>query len=129
LALTPWTEEQKQAFLELQFSIQDAHYRTYYPTASFLVIEWADTAVGRLYIDQWASEVRIMDVSLLPEYRGKGIGTQLFTQLQEEAALEGKVLSIHVDKQNPALRLYQRLGFRTKQEKGMYLLMEWSSEE
>lgn len=81
-------------------------------------------AVGRLYVDRWTREIRIMDIALLPEHRGAGIGTRLLRELQEEARAAGKALSIHVEKFNPALRLYERLGFRAREDKGVYLLME-----
>jgi len=126
LALAPWTEEEKEKFTSQQFAAQDAHYRTYYPTSQFLVIEHRGENIGRLYIDHWSRETRIMDISILPQYRGTGIGTELIRQMQEEARTAGKSLSIHVEKLNPALRLYERLGFRTKEDKGVYLLMEWN---
>lgn len=125
LAAVPWTDEQKQAFTDSQFTAQDTHYRAHYPTAQFLVIEDAGTAIGRLYVDHWAREIRIMDIALLPRFRGAGIGSHLLGDLQKEALGAGKALSIHVEKFNPALRLYERLGFRVQEDKGIYLLMEW----
>jgi ribosomal protein S18 acetylase RimI-like enzyme len=127
LAQTPWTAEQKTAFCQHQFAAQDAHYRAHYPTAQFLVIELAGARVGRLYVDHWAREIRIMDISLLPEYRGSGTGSLLLRDLQEQARRENKALSIHVEKFNRALGLYERLGFRAKEDKGVYLLMEWTA--
>src|SRR4051812_44150926 len=95
LAQVPWTTEQKQAFTDGQFASQDAHYRAHYPTAEFFIIEKAGTPIGRLYVDRWSREVRIMDISLLPPSRGTGVGTRLLQELQEEARSEGKALSIH----------------------------------
>lgn len=125
LAQVPWTDEQKRAFTDMQFTAQDQYYREHYPTAQFLVIEQGGVPIGRLYVDRWPREIRIMDIALLPEFRGLGIGTKLIRKLQEEAASAAKALSIHVEKFNPALRLYQRLGFRPKEDKEVYLLMEW----
>lgn len=125
LMQVPWTDEQKRAFTDMQFDAQDKYYREHYPTAQFLVIEQDGTAVGRLYIDRWENEIRILDIALLPQFRGAGTGTKLLMELREEARVEGKVLTIHVEKFNPALRLYERLGFQQKQDKGVYLLMEW----
>jgi ribosomal protein S18 acetylase RimI-like enzyme len=76
-------------------------------------------------VDRWDKEIRIMDIALLPEHRGVGIGTGLLRELQEEARAAGKSLSIHVEKFNPALRLYERLGFQPQEDKGVYLLMVW----
>lgn len=126
LAVTDWSEEQKVDFCGMQFAAQDAHYRQHYPTAQFSMIEREGTAVGRLYVDRWEKEIRIMDIALLPEERGAGIATRLLRELQEEARATGKALSIHVERMNPALRLYQRLGFTLREDKGVYLLMEWT---
>ncbi len=64
-----------------------------------------------------------MDIALLPERRNEGIGTHLLKSLIHESEASGKILSIHVERFNPALRLYERLGFRQKADKGVYLLM------
>ena len=125
LALTGWSEEQKAQFCAAQFAAQDDYYRQHYAKAQFLVIERDGVPAGRLYVDRWENEIRIVDISLLPEQRGAGIGTGLLQALQAEAAAAGKVLSIHVERFNPALALYQRLGFQVREDKGVYLLMEW----
>jgi len=125
LSQTDWNEEQKQSFCQMQFEAQDAHYRQHYRTAEYFVIIADHCPVGRLYVDRWSREIRIMDIAILPEHRGKGIGTQLLGNLQGEAAECGKILSIHVERMNPALLLYERLGFRIAEDKGVYLLMEW----
>jgi GNAT superfamily N-acetyltransferase len=126
LAATDWTDAQKTEFCQMQFTAQDAHYRQHYPTADFRVIESNGTPVGRLYVDRWKHEIRIMDIALLPGHRGKGIGTKLLLDLQREAAGCSKSLSIHVERFNPALRLYERHGFRMIDDKGVYLLLEWT---
>ena len=125
LALTDWSEERKAEFCQQQFAAQDAHYRQHYPSAQYSIIERDGVAAGRLFVDRWEKEIRIMDIALLPEHRGAGIGTRLLRELQEEARAAGRALSIHVEKFNPALRLYERLGFRAIEDKGVYLLMEW----
>ena len=125
LSVVPWNDEQKRAFTDQQFTAQDAYYREHYPTAQFLVIEAGDGPAGRLYVDRWTREIRIMDIALLPEHRGAGIGTHLIRELQAEAQGAGLSLTIHVEKFNPALRWYERLGFRIAEDKGVYLLMAW----
>lgn len=125
LALTGWTDEQKSQFCRMQFMGQDAHYRGNYPTAQFDVILQGDVPIGRLYVDRWEKEIRIMDIAMLPEHRGNGIATQLLQTLQEEAAAAGKRLSIHVERMNRALRLYERLNFKLVEDKGVYLLLDW----
>lgn len=127
LAQVDWPEDQKQAFLDQQFNAQDLHYRTYYPTAQFLVIEHAGQPVGRLYLAEWPGELRIMDIALLPEFRGRGWGTALLQQVLAQARAQGLAVSIHVEKFNPAYRLYTRLGFRPVGEHGLYDLLRWET--
>ena len=125
LARVPWSDEQKRAFTDMQFVAQDAHYRRHYPTAQYSIIEVQGVPAGRLYVDRLEKEILIIDIALLPEHRRVGIGTKLLRELQDEAHTAGKVLTIHVEKFNPALRLYQRLGFQQIEDKGVYLLLEW----
>ena len=129
LKATDWSDEQKAQFCKMQFEAQDAHYRKHYPTATFDVILCDDCPAGRLYVDRWAQEIRIMDIALLPNWRAKGVGTLLLQQLQAEATAAQKALSIHVETFNPALRLYERLGFKLKENKGVYLLLEWRPDQ
>ena len=127
LSVTTWSDEEKAVFCRRQFDAQSAHYVENYPGASLQIIERAGEPIGRLYVMRWKREIRIMDIGLLPAHRGTGIGTQLLRELQEEARSAGKTLSIHVERFNPALRLYERLGFKLVEDKGVYLLLQWSS--
>jgi len=119
-----WTADQKEAFVRMQFEAQDAYYREHYHPATFDVVEVDGDPVGRLYVARWADEIRIIDVALLPEHRGRGIGTSVIRALLDEAAASGKRLSIHVEKHNPARRLYERLEFVESVDRGLYVLME-----
>jgi ribosomal protein S18 acetylase RimI-like enzyme len=125
LSVTDWSPEQKIEFCRMQFEAQTSHYRQHYLTAEYFIIETSESPVGRLYVDRWTREIRIMDIAILPEHRGRGIGSHLLRELQQEAARCKKKLSIHVERMNPALNLYQRLGFQMVEDKGVYLLMEW----
>jgi ribosomal protein S18 acetylase RimI-like enzyme len=127
LAPVPWTDAHKNAFLESQFQAQHAHYQRYYPNADWLVISHGGCDVGRLYIERWPSQHRIIDIALLPGHCGRGFGTALLRDLMDEAAAAGNAVSIHVEKNNPAMRLYRRLGFRTEEDKGVYDLMRWEA--
>ncbi|HET7270467.1 MAG TPA: GNAT family N-acetyltransferase [Rubrobacter sp.] len=124
LARTGWDETQKAAFLRMQFDAQSNYYEEHYRGAAFSVILSGGHPAGRLYVARWPEEIRIVDIALLPGHRGMGIGTRLLKDLISESEESGKPLSIHVERFNPALRLYQRLGFRAVEDKGVYLLME-----
>jgi ribosomal protein S18 acetylase RimI-like enzyme len=124
LAQLPWDEPAKRAFVEQQFSAQDAHYRGNYPGATLDVIEVDGSPAGRLYVHRGPSDIRIMDIALAPAFRGRGIGTRLLRALMDEADSSARKLSIHVEQNNPARSLYDRLGFLPAGEHGVYVLME-----
>lgn len=122
----------KTAFIRHQFEAQHIYYRQVYPASDYSLILHEDHPIGRLYVErhQIPGTIRIIDIAILPEFRKKGIGTYWIRRLQEEAKQTGKTLSIHVEQFNPALNLYQRLGFRIiKKTHGVYLLMEWQPGE
>ena len=123
LAHVPWDDAMRRAFVEQQFAAQDAHYRKHYPGATLDVIEIDGSRAGRLYVHRGARDIRIMDIALMPEFRGHGIGSDLLRSLIAEAQAGGRTLSIHVEYNNPARRLYERLGFQFAGEHGVYVLM------
>lgn len=125
VAASGWPLEMQMQFLAHQADAQHRHYRAYYPDAEWLVIERAGKAIGRLYIEEWPSQIRLIDIALLPEGRGGGVGGAILADLQAMAAAAGKTLSIHVERNNPAMSLYLRLGFAKVDEHGIYDLMEW----
>lgn len=123
LAVAGWTAEEVESFLRMQFEAQDRFYREHYEGTTFSVIECDDMPAGRLYLARWPDEIRIMDIALLPDHRGSGIGTALLRDVIEEAERDGKRVSIHVERNNPARRLYARLGFREVEDRGVYLFL------
>lgn len=126
LAVTDWSDAQKAAFLDMQFQAQHAHYEQHYRSADRLVIRREATPVGRLYLARWATEHRIVDIALVPEHRGQGLGTALLCDLLDEAAAAGKTVSIHVETFNRAYGLYRRLGFQKVGDYGAYDLIRWN---
>ena len=124
LAAVPWSAEQKAAFVAHQFAAQSAHYARHYAGMTADVVLLDGTPAGRLLVARWEREIRIVDIALLPECRGNGAGGELLAGLIAEAREAGKVLSIHVERQNRAMRLYERLGFRPVAEEGVYLRLE-----
>jgi ribosomal protein S18 acetylase RimI-like enzyme len=126
LAPMPWSAEQKRAFLAGQFNIQRHHYRTYIADADYQVLEHNGAGAGRLYLDIRQTHLHIVDIALMPAWRGKGLGTAILTALQEAGRARGIAIGIFVEKFNPALRLYRRLGFTEIADHDVYLEMEWS---
>jgi GNAT superfamily N-acetyltransferase len=124
LAPLPWTPEQKAAFLAQQFGAQRAHYARHYADATTHVIMVDGEQAGRLMVNRAEDEILIVDIALLPGHRSRGIGSSLLAPLIEEASGRGVKLTIHVERMNPALRLYTRLGFRPVGDDGVYLTMQ-----
>ena len=128
LSVVPWTEEQKEAFLRFQFDAQRRYYAQHYAAASFDVIELDGQPVGRLYVDRRPAEIRLVDIAFLPQHRGHGLGGELLAEILAEGEVRGLRVTIHVEFNNPAMRLYHRLGFQKIEEQGVYHLMEWTPE-
>jgi len=124
--LVDWTNEQWDEFLKMQFNLQHTQYMRNYEQPSFDVIMLGDTPVGRLYVNRGEDEIRIVDISLLPEYRGRGIGAGLLRRILREGNDRGIPVTLHVERNNPALELYKQLGFRVEGDRGVSLFMECS---
>ena len=122
-----WHPDQIVAFLDQQFQFQDVYYHREFPDASYRIIERDGQPIGRLYLDRREDEHRIIDIALLGEHRGKGLGGAIMHDILTEARAAGKPVGIHVEQNNPAMRLYQRLGFVKTGEAGLYHLMFWRS--
>ena len=123
--LPQWSEAQRQAFLQQQFAAQHAYYQTQFALANFCLICRHDEAIGRLYLERRRDEIRLIDIALLPSQRGNGVGGALLHCLLQLAQQLELPVRIHVEKQNPAMRLYRRLGFVRLEDKGVYDLMHW----
>ncbi|HEX8846817.1 MAG TPA: GNAT family N-acetyltransferase [Pyrinomonadaceae bacterium] len=125
MARVPWSDAQREAFLRMQFAAQQLHYRQHNPAATHDIILLDGHAVGRLYVSRRENEIRILDITVLPEYRSQGIGTPLIKELMAEAEEAGKPLNIWVESFNPSLRFFERLGFVKLEDDGINRLMEW----
>lgn len=129
LAQVPWDAAQREAFLRMQLAAQQLHYRTHNPNATHDLILLDDQPIGRLYVSRREREIRILDITLLSEQRGQGIGTPLIQELMSEAERAGQPLTIYVESYNPSLRLFERLGFSKIDDDGVNYLMEWKRKE
>jgi len=126
MALVPWSADQRQAFVKMQFAGQQEHYQNTFPTASHQIILLSGRPVGRLYVARLEQEIRIVDITLMPPERNAGIGSFLLRGLVDEAGRVGKVVRIYVENFNPSLRLFERLNFKPVEQHGIHLLLEWS---
>ena len=125
MAQVPWSDLQKEAFLRMQFAAQQLHYKQHNPTATHDIILLDGLAIGRLYVARREREIRILDITILPEHRSKGLGTPLIKDLMDEATRAGKPLNIWVEFFNPSHKLFERLGFLKVEDDRVNHLMEW----
>lgn len=124
MARTGWNAEQQDAFLRSQFALQHAYYQENYKDSRFDVIEVDGKPVGRLYVARWDDEIRLIDIALLGSERRRGVGSRLIGELIDEAQARSVPTRIHVERDNPAMFLYERFGFHKVGEHGVYHLME-----
>lgn len=124
LALTPWTPEQKHAFVEMQFNSQTVGYRDAYPQAAHEIVCAAGRDVGRIYWSRNTDCLHILDIIIAPPSRNLGIGSYVLREILEEADREQKSVTIYVESYNPSLRLFERLGFRAIGQDGFQLLLK-----
>ncbi|SOD90754.1 GNAT family N-acetyltransferase [Caenispirillum bisanense] len=113
------------ALMAQQAAAQDHHYRAHYPGATFDILEHAGQPVGRLALCELGDEIRVMDIALLPGFRGQGHGTLVLRAVMARAAARGLAVRLHVEAFNRAGHLYDRLGFTMVQDKGVHKLLEW----
>jgi GNAT superfamily N-acetyltransferase len=124
LSLWGWDDNQKRAFLEMQFRAQSQQYGLCYPQADGSIILFNDHPVGRLLVDRAGPDITLVDIALLPEFRKRGIGTGLIQSLLQEATGAKKNVALQVLRGSAAARLYERLGFTMVNEDGVYLEMK-----
>jgi ribosomal protein S18 acetylase RimI-like enzyme len=128
LALTPWTTTQRDAFLRMQFEAQRQHYSQQHPEQELAVVELAGSPIGRLWVARKKTEIRILDLTIVPSHRGRGVGTRLLEDLMSEASGAGKELTIYVEGYNRSIGLFHRLGFLKTGESGFSHLLSWKKQ-
>ncbi len=128
LRAVDWSNEQKEVFLTQQFQTQHRYYHQQFPEATFDLIVERGEPIGRLYVRRTDEEIHILDIALLPEHRGRGIGSSLLRDLLREAEAHRLSVRISVEPDNPAIMWYRRLGFRQTGENGFYQVLRWTAE-
>jgi GNAT superfamily N-acetyltransferase len=125
MALLAWSAGQKQVFLRQQFEAQWSHYSVHFAGGSNDIILVDGQAAGRLFVDRTGADIVLVDVALLPAFRGFGLGSRLVSALIDEAGRSRRRIAGHVERWNPAQRLWARLGFQVVDEGSMYLRLLW----
>jgi len=124
MAAQDWSQEKKDQFIQQQFNAQHKYYQENYLGSSFDIIQMNGIDVGRLYVGRWAQEIRVIDITVLPEFKNRGIGGSLMRALLEEAKAKKIPVRLHVEHYNPMLPWYQKLGFRVIGDTGVYFFLE-----
>ncbi|OAN63945.1 hypothetical protein A7X12_19010 [Sphingomonas sp. TDK1] len=128
LLFHPWSQAEKQAFVDEQFRLQHHHFVRRCPRADFWILLRDEVPIGRLYLDRSTSEWRIVDILLATGWRAQGLGSRLIAWVQQSAAAAGAravALTVAVDNRR-AHALYARLGFSdTDAGDGLHQPMRW----
>ena len=124
--LRPLGPEVFDGLVGMQFRAQTMSIRLDHPHAERQIVVVEDVSAGRLITDGSGDHIEVIDVALLPEFRGQGIGTSLLRGVLAKADQLGRAVRLHVEKQNRAVRLYERLGFSIFEDVGMYFGMSRS---
>lgn len=130
MALVPWTEEEKSEFLAFQYRAQAESYTTRFPNSEHSIILVDGEPAGRVWVDEWDDEIRLLDIAILPEFRSRGAGGILLERLQQRARDSRKALrhSVHISNE-AAIRFYRRAGFTIVADYDFetHYLMEWTN--
>lgn len=121
--LRPLGPEVFDGLVGMQFRAQSMSLRLDHPQADRKIVIVEDTPAGRLIVDGSGEHIEVIDVALLPEFRGQGIGTSILRGVLAHADGVGRAVRLHVEKQSRAVRLYERLGFVISADVGMYFSM------
>jgi ribosomal protein S18 acetylase RimI-like enzyme len=128
LAIFNWSREQENAFFKMQFEMQTRAYRMQFPDAVNYIVEFAEKPAGRLIVERGEREIKLIDISLLAEFRNRGIGAVIIENLKAEAEAGGKSLFLRVLKTNmSAKRFYERLDFAVVENADLHFAMRWHS--
>lgn len=113
LAATGWPPPVRTAFLAQQHRAQHDGYRAAHPEGAFLVVAHEGADIGRLYLADVDGAVLVIDIALLPEQRGRGIGDALLDAVEADATERGLDVVLHAERNGRALGWYRRRGYVT----------------
>jgi ribosomal protein S18 acetylase RimI-like enzyme len=124
MAALGWNAQQEEAFLRMQFNAQRLWYEQAYEKADHSIVVVGPQPGGRWIVMRGAKDLVLVDIAFLPEFQNRGLGTALLHQLIRESDEAGLPVRLQVVCNNPAKRLYERLGFITVGEYPMYCQMQ-----
>lgn len=116
-----------KALVDVQYRGRKMTYSEHYPDAEDAILCRGGEAVGRRLLHREPGCLRIVDIAVLTESRGQGIGSWALRECQKRAAENGMRVELSVNPMNPARLLYEHLGFHTTEEDAMHVAMAWSA--
>jgi GNAT superfamily N-acetyltransferase len=108
-----------------QFHAQTLSYLAQFPEARFDIIELSGERIGRIVVDRPGAGLHIVDLAIVPHWRGRGVGTAIVRALIDEARAAGIPVRIEASEGDPSLRLYHRLGFVSTATAPPHTQLEW----
>lgn len=124
-----YPEDISSQIFQMQFNAWEQMVHTNYPGCGDFLITCDSEKAGRLQVDRDSEEFRIINISLLPSFRNRGVGTKIIRDILAEARQKGKPVYLEVDKNNPAVKLYLRLGFKVCQENELKFSMKYQQNQ
>ena len=129
LAQIPLPDLQKETLIEMQYEAQRRQYLIDFPEARHDILLLNNEPAGRLMVNEESDSHRIIDLAILPEHRGMGVGESVIRAEQERACRAQKPLRLQVLVTNRAARLYERTGFKIIDSSQTHHVMEWTATE
>lgn len=126
LALVPWDAAQKSLFLQHQFAFQDQHYGAQFPDAEYSIVVHNGEDAGRIFITRDETRIHVLEFTILPEHRGRGIGTEILRWLKEEARGKALPLTTYLDQLSDSQAWLEKRGFTRISDEGIHFLMQWT---
>jgi ribosomal protein S18 acetylase RimI-like enzyme len=124
LAILGWNRQQEETFLRMQFNAQTLSYEQVFERGDHSIVMFGQQRCGRCIVLRKEREILLVDIALLPEFQNRGFGTGLLRLLIRESEETAQALRLQVARNNPARRLYERLGFLDVGEDQIYCQME-----
>ncbi|GAA0381834.1 GNAT family N-acetyltransferase [Bacillus horti] len=124
-----WSECEIENLLQVQYTAQQNSYQQLFPQAKMDMVKHKNIPIGRMITNTTQHALHLVDIFIIPEYRGKEFGTALLRILQDRASKRALPIQLQVLMGNPAQRLYERCGFYVTAEQAPSLTMQWEDRQ
>ena len=126
LSRSGWATPQQRSFFRMQAQNQERYFLRHHDHLDRRTICINGFSAGRLLVDRPDHAVTIVDLALLPAFRGRGVGSLLIRCLLEEAAEADLPVHVEMPKDSPSVATFMRLGFRSSDDLGDRWHLVWN---